>query len=389
MRPVMALARVVTALRPPRWRTVFVLLAGALLVSGGALAGAGWYYANALKDEALAPDHSRPEFDVRIERVESRTVTLIATPEAADDGDWTKEGTFGLEWESGYGQVGSIVEADGRRVVREFTAMNGRPQAGDLARLDSFAFPGDPQQALGLPFEDVTFSAPLGEYPAWFIGGSGSTWAIFVHGKGADRAEAFRMLPVFHSLDIPSLVITYRNDEGPGGLYRYGETEWHDLDAAATYAVDHGAEELVLIGYSMGGGIVMEFLYESDLADRVTGVVLEAPMLDFDEVVDWGARDRFLPWPVKPVGKAIAGWRFDVNWDKLNYLRQADRLDVPMLVFHGEDDPKIPVATSEALARVRPDLVTLITVPGAGHVRSWNADPAAYEAAVRDFLTPP
>jgi len=73
--------------------------------------------------------------------------------------------------------------------------------------------------------------------------------------------------------------------------------------------VDHGATKLLLIGYSMGGGIVVSFLYQSALADRVVGVILDAPMLDFEATVDWGARDRFVLWPLKDAGKALAGMK--------------------------------------------------------------------------------
>jgi pimeloyl-ACP methyl ester carboxylesterase len=189
---------------------------------------------------------------------------------------------------------------------------------------------------------------------------------------------------------LPSLVISYRNDEGAplsdDGLYHYGETEWEDLQAAADYALAHGAQSLVLIGYSMGGGIVVSFLYQSALADRVVGVILDAPMLDFEATVDWGARDRFAPWPVKDVGKQIAAWRFDIDWGALDYVESAQKLSVPILLFHGDDDPKVPISTSDELSEARPDLVTYYRTTAAGHVRSWNADPAAYEAAVREFL---
>jgi hypothetical protein len=48
--------------------------------------------------------------------------------------------------------------------------------------------------------------------------------------------------------------------------------------------------------------------------------------------------------------------------------------------------PRIPIATSQALARARPDLVTFMPVNAAGHVKSWNLDPAGYERAARGFL---
>ena len=46
----------------------------------------------------------------------------------------------------------------------------------------------------------------------------------------------------------------------------------------------------------------------------------------------------------------------------------------------------MPVATSEALAAARPDLVTYVRVAGAQHVRGWNLAPQRYEEAVRAFL---
>ena len=42
--------------------------------------------------------------------------------------------------------------------------------------------------------------------------------------------------------------------------------------------------------------------------------------------------------------------------------------------------------SSDALAGARPDIVTYVRVRDATHVRSWNVNPVAYEAAVRDFL---
>jgi hypothetical protein len=295
-----------------------------------------------------------------------------------------------LEWAGGYGQVGGILRIDDEQVVREFSVIQGAPEIGELARLDSFAFPGDPEQAHGIGFEEVTITSELGDFPAWFVEGSGKAWVLFVHGRGASRREALRMLPTVADLGFPSLVITYRNDveapASPDGFYRFGETEWEDLEAAAEYALEHGADELVLVGYSMGGGIVTNFLYESPLAERVVGVILEAPMLDFGAVFDREAGERGLPGFLTAVSKLIVGFRFDVDWGELNYLKRADELAVPILLFHGDDDPTVPVATSDALAEARPDIVTYVRAAGVGHVRSWNAGPAVYEASVRDFL---
>ena len=116
-----------------------------------------------------------------------------------------------------------------------------------------------------------------------------------------------------------SLVINYRNDEGmppsEDGYYNYGTTEWEDLEGAAQYALSHGAEDLVLIGYSMGGAIVSSFLYESPLADRVRGVVFDAPMMDFNKTVALGASEKGIPSFIVGLSKWAGGIRFGVDWD--------------------------------------------------------------------------
>ena len=376
--------------RLPRWKVALVAAAAAALLALAGLIGAGWYYSDLLRGGALEPDRDPDEPDLRVVAQGDGRVTLQATERASKDGDWTKDGVFGLEWEGGYGQVGAILEIDDEQVVREFSPLQGAPEVGDLVRLDSFAFPGDPQQAHGIPFQEVTFASRLGEFPAWFVEGSRDTWAIFVHGKGANRREALRMLPTVAELGFPSLIITYRNDveapAGPDGFYRFGQTEWEDLQAAAEYAFQHGADKLVLVGYSMGGAIVVKFLYQSPLAERVLVAILEAPMLDLAATIDWGARGQGAPGFLSVTGRTIAGLRFNVDWSEVDYLRRADDLAVPILLIHGDEDPTVPVATSDALAEARPDIVTYVRVAGTGHVRAWNTDSAAYKTFVREFL---
>ena len=373
-----------------RWKIAVMAVSAVLVVALGGLVAGGWYFSNALREGALEPDREPDELDLQVVALGEGRVTLRATGKASEDGDWTKDSVFGLEWDGGYGRVGAILEIDERQAVREFLPLQGILEIGEPVRMDSFAYPGDPQQAHGIAFREVTFASEPGEFPAWFVDGSRDTWVIFVHGKGASRREALRMLPTAVGLGFPALVITYRNDEeappGPDGFYRYGQTEWEELEGAAAYAVRQGADRLVLVGYRMGGAIVTNVLFESPLAERVRAVIFDAPMLDFSAIISREAGDRGVPGFLTAVGKLMFSFRFDVDWGDLNYLKRADELAVPILLFHGDDDPTVPVTTSDALAEARPDIVTYVRSEGVGHVRSWNADRSAYEAAVRDFL---
>jgi alpha-beta hydrolase superfamily lysophospholipase len=162
-------------------------------------------------------------------------------------------------------------------------------------------------------------------------------------------------------------------------------TEWQDLDAAAKWAVSRGAQHLVLYGDSMGGAIVTRFMHLSALATRVTAMVLDAPVLDWGGVIDHQASRLDLPFMGPPVRWTIQ-LRIDVNWDALNELAQADSFRVPILLFQGQDDPLVPPADSQRFARTAPGPVTYVPVPGAGHIESWNANPAGYDARLGSFL---
>ncbi len=375
---------------PLSWQAALFTVAAVIMLGAATLFAVGWYYSETLRDDALGPDFSSDRPDLTALSVSADSVTLGATSDTDRNGDWQRPGVFGLEWQGGYGQVGAIIEPGEDMVTREFTPMLGDLAPGEEVRLDSFAFPGDPLQARGIDFRQAAYESPLGTMPAWIAGANGDTWAIFVHGKDASRRESLRILPTLLDTGLRTLVITYRNDPeappDPSGLHRYGETEWRDLEAAAQYALGMGAQRLVLVGYSMGGAIAVRFLLESPLADRVAGVILDSPVLDFGAAVDYGASDRGIPGFITWTGKTIAGRRFDIDWDGLDYLSRSGELRTPILLFHGDDDDKAPVSTSDALAAARPDLVTYVRTPGAGHVRSWNADPEAYESAVRGFL---
>jgi len=381
----------------PRRRWPRRLLIGILAFLVLFYVGGGFYFSNVLNERALDGAARRasldPDYDLVVRDVAGRAITI--TPDG-DPGDLDQEGVFGLRWEGGYGQVSHILGTQDDAITRRFLLISGGPPSvGTPAELEVRAWP-DPESA-GLASQDVVVAGPLGDYPAWFVPGDRETWAIVVHGNSMSRLDGLRMVPVTVDAGFPTLVPTYRNDTGapedPSGKLRYGLTEWRDLEAAVRYALDDGAKDVVLAGYSMGGGVIMAFLQRSKLREDVRAVILDAPMLDFSATVDDNAsREEVVPGVPLPssltaVAKQIAAWRFGVEWDQLNYLADGAReYDVPFLVFHGTADTTVPIATSEAFAKLRPHLVTLVRCPGAEHIACWNLDPGAYATAVTHFL---
>jgi pimeloyl-ACP methyl ester carboxylesterase len=374
-----------------RKRTLFLL--SILMILIAVLLGGGWYFSNVVRDAGLQPKRVDLRPQLEVVALQEARITLGVTGELQND-DWRTDGIWGLRWNEGYALVGGIVDINDQEVVREFVPLRGNLRIGDRVGLYIFSRPDDPEEAFGLPAQTVSYSSPLGQFPAWFIEGSRNTWFILVHGKmDAPPREALRSspaLPTVAGFGLPTLIISYRNDVGApasaDGFHRYGQAEWEDLEGAVRYAIEHGGEQLILMGYSMGGAMILNFLYQSQLADKVVGIILDAPMLDFGATVDLGAMQLGVPQVFVTIGKFISSFRFDINWEELNYINRADQLTIPLLLFHGNEDTTVPVQISDSLVTRWAGMLTYVPIGGATHIRSWNMNPVLYEREVSRFI---
>ena len=366
-----------------------------LVVLVAAAIAYGIYLSNLIRDGSLSSRHGTPPFDLIASSDGDGQITLRAMNGQGRAMDIRHDGIFGIISADGYGQVGEVIdpgdgEPDDGYAVREYTALTTTIGASEAARLDIYAYPDDPEAAHGIAYEKISYKSELGECAAWFIPGNSKTWVIFAHGRGAHPNEALRIMPTLVDAGLPILAINYRNDNGApaseDGWHWLGATEWRDLEAAVQYALDNGADDVVLYGYSMGGGMCLNLLYESEVADRVRCVVMDSPLLDFGGTLDLVGRVRGYPRFMVYFGKAVAAVRFGVDWQRMNYLNRVSELRVPILILHGEADDLVPAPISRLLKHARPDIVRYIGFPEAAHARSWNLDSARYESAVRDFL---
>jgi alpha-beta hydrolase superfamily lysophospholipase len=357
---------------------------------------AGWFFSNGLQRETLLVRPRPRDLGVWVRAIAPGRIELESKQPRQDIGH---PGILGIRWSGGYAQVGEVVAAADGRISRSFTpGIDGTPPIcqGPLddcepIELDGYAYPNDPGD-VGLDFSEVEYHSPLGVLAAWLVPSTPTgLWAIHCHGWTAERRELIRMLPTFHEQGLTSLVIDYRGDPGaptdPSGHYRFGVTEWQDLEGAVRYALDGGAEAVVLTGCSTGGALVLGFLERSDLADRVSGVVLDAPNIVLADTFRHALDEVRGTQLVKEMGMWITDLRWHIDWETTNYVQRANQfLHVPTLVFHGTSDLTVPISSSRQLQAAVPDLVELIETPAAGHVLSWNADPERYERYLAGFL---
>ncbi|HET8600534.1 MAG TPA: alpha/beta fold hydrolase [Segeticoccus sp.] len=378
-------------------------LGGLGAVGVGSL-GLATYFAR----KVVTPDVDKPD-NVVVRAVDRAggTVTLDANE------DTVAPGQYGLWLQGGEGhaRLGEVVAGQAAgSVTRTLHGVDRGVLDPGGARWNQYYFAGSPQLSLGLPTEDVVVTSDVGDLPTWLVppaggpagpdGGGSGRWAVLVHGRGARRDECLRAVPVLHGLGLTCLIPHYRNDVGAppsrDGRHNLGLSEWRDVEAAMLYAVRHGAQEIVLVGWSAGGAIVLQTLDRSWLSERVSSIVLDAPVIDWADVLRHQARINKVPLPVeslsrvligRPATRRLVGVHEPIDVAKTNWVARADELDRPTLLIHSEADEFVPCGPSAELARRRPDLVRFETDWGARHTKEWNVDPERWDGVVRDFLT--
>lgn len=352
-----------------------------------AAAATGATIARRYADRLTQPPTEDPEAPAR--EADRVTLVVVGDDHAVVTGPGAgRPGVWGVVTATGLGRLGPIRARTPAGIRRDLHVLHGTVTAAHGALVSDVH--GPDATALHPDGTEVDVASPIGPLPAHHVPGD-DLWAIGVHGRGGVRHETFRMLGPIVAAGHSALAMAYRNDTdaptSPDGRTHLGATEWRDVAAAMDHARVHGARRLVLIGCSMGGAIVGQALRHAP-ADDVVGVLLDAPVVDWNPVALAAARDLGLPRAavhlLMPPTRLMARLRHDVDLATLRL--DPDLLTVPTLLVHGSDDEVVPVTGSDALAAARPDLVMSLRVPGAGHVRSWNRDPAGYDAAIRTWL---
>ena len=334
--------------------------------------------------------------DIHVISVGQGTITLSITAESTLRGRYS----FWFARDLGHARLGEVIELHPDSVTRELIGVD----FGDLAAAKKGRFSGwfylDPRE-LGYPYENVELETELGPAPAWLVPAETDSgrWVIAVHGRAVRRTETLRAVPVFREAGYTSLLISYRNDgDAPSsadGRYALGDTEWRDVEVALKYAEEHGAKEIVLMGWSMGGATVLQALTRSEHVSLVRGVVLDSPVIDWVTALRYQGELRRLPTPIRSgvislIGTAwgahLTGQEAAIDLGRLDFVHRAIELTVPILLMHSDEDGFIPASASRLLAEARPDIVTFDSWAEGAHTKLWNFDSERWNASISSWL---
>lgn len=188
--------------------------------------------------------------------------------------------------------------------------------------------------------------------------GSGAP-VVFVHGLGLDRGRWDAIVRTVVGAGFRAITFDLRGfgaSEDPTGPY-----EMDDLVGDLSCVVDELAGETFhLVGHSLGGMISLAFAVRHP--DRLRSLTLASTTAHNGRRASRLARQMAFQLEDSEPTRAWA-WRACQGFSVLDQL---DRIRCPALVLHGTDDPLMPVAFGEWLAKGLPD-PRFVPIEGAGH----------------------
>ncbi len=164
-----------------------------------------------------------------------------------------------------------------------------------------------------------------------------------------------------------------------GGSSTGGDPEVRDVDAAVTAARVDGAETVVTVGMSMGGGAV--------LRHAALGPHRPDAVVSVSAVSRWYVRDtrpmRRVHWLLETtagrrLGARLVRLRLDDPWLTVppSPLQVVSAIaPTPLLLVHGDRDEYFPLEHFRTLAQAAGPTATAWLVPGFGHAESGATAP--------------
>ena len=164
-----------------------------------------------------------------------------------------------------------------------------------------------------------------------------------------------------------------------GGSTAGGDPEMRDLDAAVGAARADGADAVVTVGLSMGGGAA--------LRQAALGRHRPDAVVSLSAVSRWYVRDtrpmQRVHWllettPGRRLGARLLGLRLDAPWlvpppPPLQVVSEI--APTPLLLVHGDRDEYFPLEHFRTLTQAAGPTATAWIVPGFGHAESGATTP--------------
>ena len=230
------------------------------------------------------------------------------------------------------------------------------------------ATPGD----VGLEFEDVRFQASDGvALHGWFVAGGGDATLVWFHGNGGNIGHRVgNIRELVERLQISIFIFDYRGyGRSEGSTYEEGT--YLDAESAITYVRSRGdvdPEKTIYFGRSLGCAVAAEMAIKYP----PRALICESGFTSVRAMT-------------KSVYPFLPGLQLLVT-TKYDTLSKISRVDVPVMVLHGDRDEIVPFSMSRELFDAAKGPKRFYTIEGAGHNDTYYVGGPDYFEALREFV---
>lgn len=244
----------------------------------------------------------------------------------------------------------------------------------------------------GLDYEDITFPSQGATLNGWFIPGqhniSPRPAIVVAHGWSANAAQVMPIAKHLHEAGCHVLLYNARShgtsDEGgPITLQKFAE----DLMAAIDYLEnrpDVDMEQLGVVGHSMGGSSA---ILATSMDKRIRALVSSAAFADPVALTKEYMRKHHLPLgPLFHLVQFFINLWLDTTMSDIAPQNRIGRIDIPILLIHGDADAVISPMNMELLqSHASHGNVQTWLMSGGLHHSTIIRDPA-YGPRIVEFL---
>ena len=229
---------------------------------------------------------------------------------------------------------------------------------------------GESPEQWGLHPEEVPVTTGDGEkLNAWWLPSdrSGGPVLLFLHGNAGNREDRLPILKGLYPTGLSTLILDYRGYGGSSGTPTEDGLIQDGLAAYDWLAASQPGRPILLFGESLGGAVAAQVA----LRRTPAGLILASAFTSVPDLAE-----RLYPVP---------GLRRIVR-TQFNTLAALRRLQLPLLIIHGERDEIVPFDMGETLMRESASpSKTLYAVPNAHHNDAYFVAGEDYWRWVREF----
>ena len=235
------------------------------------------------------------------------------------------------------------------------------------------------------PYQRVSFDAEDGlKIVGWYAPPVSGKAVLLLHGHRGNRDQLLDHAQYIIEAGYGALLIDFRNHgDSDGAVTSMGFHETKDARAAYRFLqAQDDVNQIAIWGHSMGGAAASRLMSEV----HADGLVIDATFADFPSLVRFGVQARGMPArPISDVLIAIYGLLCQTDFNGFRPIDYLAEINFPVLLFHGSDDPVIPLAEAQRIAAANLH-IRLEVFQGGGHSDMFKLQPVRYRKTALAYL---